>query len=200
MTTYYKLKKFSTDFDLSNFYAEAERKGHVNNTSQKVMVDCFRNEEKSQAWVLFEYGHEWKIEKPVGFVAAHSFPEMGENSFRIMARTCTIDIGSLPNNGKGLNTRHQIKTHQNISCQFYMPKCIEWCGDNSDMYITSNALEGGSQRLVHRIYFPTLEKEGEFTKVKELDYRGTVQTVWKLDPKIFLQNLSKNKWKDHVLL
>jgi len=39
----YELIEFSPSLDLSDFYAEAERRGHVNNSSQKVMVDCFRN-------------------------------------------------------------------------------------------------------------------------------------------------------------
>ena len=194
MTNYYKLKPFSTDFDLTDFYAEAERKGYVNNVSQKAMVDCFANEEKSQVWILF------KDDKAIGSVAAHSFPEMGENSFRIMSRTCAIDTGSRPNNGTGLNTRTDLLTHQDISSQFYIPKCIEWCGVDSDMYITSNGLEGGSQRRVHTVWLPMLAKQGEFTKVKEIFYRGTTQTVWKLNASVYLDHLAEHKWEGHVLL
>lgn len=194
MTNYYKLKPFSTDFDLTDFYAEAERKGYVNNVSQKVMVDCFANEEKSQVWILF------KDDKAIGSVAAHSFPEMGENSFRIMSRTCAVDAGSRPNNGTGLNTRNDLLTHQDISSQFYIPKCIEWCGVDSNMYITSNALEGGSQKRVHTVWLPILAKQGEFTKVKEIFYRGTTQTVWKLNASTYLDHLAEHKWEGHVLL
>jgi hypothetical protein len=194
MTNYYELKPFSTEFDLTNFYAETERRGYVNNLSQKVMVDCFKNEEKSQVWILF------KDDKPIGSVAAHSFPEMGVNSFRIMARTCTIDTGSRPNNGKGLNTMSDLLTHQDISSQFYIPKCIEWCGIDSNMYITSNALKGGSQRRVHTLWLPMLAKQGEFTKIKEIHYRGTIQTVWKLNANTYLDHLAEHKWKGHVLL
>jgi hypothetical protein len=194
MTNYYELKPFSTEFDLTNFYAETERRGYVNNLSQKVMVDCFKNEEKSQVWILF------KNDKPIGSVAAHSFPEMGVNSFRIMARTCTIDTGSRPNNGKGLNTMSDLLTHQDISSQFYIPKCIEWCGIDSNMYITSNALKGGSQRRVHTLWLPMLAKQGEFTKIKEIHYRGTIQTVWKLNANTYLDHLAEHKWKGHVLL
>jgi len=40
----YKIIPWSEDLDLSNFYAEADRRGFVNNASQKAMIDCFRNE------------------------------------------------------------------------------------------------------------------------------------------------------------
>jgi hypothetical protein len=66
---------------------------------------------------------------------------------------------------------------------------------DSNMYATSNQLDGGSQRKVHNIYFPLLEQQGEFTRVTELNYRGAEQTVWKLNPVVFLENLSKYpKW------
>ena len=38
--------EWNEDLDLAEFYAEAGRRGHVNNASQKVMVDCFRNEKR----------------------------------------------------------------------------------------------------------------------------------------------------------
>ncbi len=181
----YNLIPFSEDLDLQNFYDEANRRGHVNNSSQKVMVDCFRNEQRFQVWILY------KNDQAIGSVAAHTFPEMGTNAYRILTRTCVLD-GVIPNNGKGLGTgRRYIQEHQNTTCQLYVPKMIEWCGLDSDMYATSNQLDGGSQRKVHNIYFPLLEQQGEFTKVKEMNYRGTIQTVWKLNPRIFLENLNR---------
>ncbi len=45
----YNLIPFSEDLDLQDFYAEAKRRGHVNNSSQAVMVDCFRNEQQAQS-------------------------------------------------------------------------------------------------------------------------------------------------------
>ena len=45
-----------------------------------------------------------------------------------------------------------------------------------------------------------MSKQGLFTKIKEIDYRGVRQTVWKLNPKEFLAHLDKHPWEDHVLL
>jgi hypothetical protein len=182
----YKLVEWDKDLDLSNFYTEAERRGHVNNSSQKVMVDCFSNEDRAQVWILY------KDNKAIGSVAAHTFSEMGTNAYRILARTCVLDGVINPNNTSGLGTgKRYIEQHQNITCQFYVPKMIEWCGIDSDMYATSNQLSGGSQRKVHNIYFPLLEHQGEFAKTKEMHYRGADQTVWKLNPHVFLENLNR---------
>jgi hypothetical protein len=181
----YNLIPFNETLDLTEFYAEAERRGHVNNSSQKVMVDCFRNEERAQVWILY------KDNRAIGSVAAHTFPEMGPNAYRILTRTCVLD-GVVTGNGRGLGSgRLYIQQHQNTTCQFFVPKMIEWCGIDADMYATSNELAGGSQRKVHNIYFPLLQKQGEFTKEKEIFYRGTTQTVWKLHPEVFLHNLNR---------
>jgi hypothetical protein len=181
----YEMIEWNKDLDLAEFYAEAEYRGHINNASQTAMVDCFRNEERAQVWILY------KDSKAIGSVAAHTFPEMGSNAYRILTRTCVIN-GVIPNNGKGLGTgRRYIQQHQNTTCQFYVPKMIEWCGMDSKMYATSNQLDSGSQRKVHNIYFPLLEQQGEFTKSQELHYRGVDQTVWKLNPQVFLENLRK---------
>ena len=181
----FQLIEWNENLNLSTFYAEAERRGHVNNSSQKSMVDCFRNEDRAQVWILY------KDDIAIGSVAAHTFPEMGTDAYRILTRTCVLD-GVIPNNGKGLGSgRWYIQEHQNTTCQFFVPKMIEWCGTNSQMYATSNELDGGSQRKVHKIYFPLLERQGEFTRATELFYRGTTQTVWKLNPEVFLTNLNK---------
>ena len=81
-----------------------------------------------------------------------------------------------------------------LSDQFFLPKCIEWT--NSDkIYATSNESPVASQRLVHKFYFPTLEEMKIVRKIKEIEYRKTHQTVWRIDPDAFLQSLNKNyRW------
>lgn len=182
----FKVIEFSEDLDLEEFYAKAQSRGYTNNVSKFWIKDCFRNEEKYQSWILFYNG------KPVGSVAAHSFPEMGEHAFRIAARTCVLTDEI---NTHSLRTRNQIITHQHATAQFLIPVCIEWAGPNNDLYITSNELEKGSQQLVHRIYFPSMEKSGQVQKVCKLDYRGAIQTVWKLNVERFYEELNKRpRW------
>ena len=183
----YKIIPFSDDLDLDDFYAKAKAKGFENNSSRFWLKDCFRNEKESQTWILY-YN-----DNPVGSVAAHSFPEMGENAYRIAARTC-IFTDELPINS--LRTITGIVTHQNATAQFLIPACIDWAGRNNDLYITSNENESGSQRLVHRIFFPALVKTGQAELACEMEYRGTVQSVWKINVNRFYEELEKQgKWQ-----
>lgn len=189
MKTYYKLLEYSSDMDLTEFYKEASSQGYINNSNQKIMIDAFKNEERAQVWILF------KEDKAMGAVAAHTFPEMGENSYRILTRTCAV--GGMMHSAGSMG---KMKRNEDITSRFYVPKMIEWCGKDSNMYCTTNDLEGGSQRAVHRVWLPIMAKQRLFTKIKEIDYRGVVQTVWKLNPDNFLQHLKNNPWEDHVLL
>jgi hypothetical protein len=182
----YKIIPFSDDLDLEEFYTKALAKGYENNSSRFWLKDCFRNEAESETWILY-----YK-DKAVGSVAAHSFPEMGENAYRIAARTC-IFTDEIETNT--LRTRNQIITHQHATGQFLIPACIEWAGRDKDLYITSNKLEAGSQRLVHSIYFPAMEKSGQVENCGEIEYRGATQTVWKLNVERFYEELEKHgRW------
>jgi hypothetical protein len=176
----YKIVAWTPELDLAEFYAEAKSRGFVNNASQKAMIDCFRNEREWCVWILY-YNN-----KAVGSVGAHSIDE----GYRICARTCVLS-GLLPLNT--LRTRNQIATHQHVTAQYLMPACIEWAKD--PMYITSHPSEVGTQRLVHTVWGPTLEKSGVLTRAFEKEYRGHVQTFWKVNDSVFMEQLEKVKWK-----
>jgi hypothetical protein len=178
----HKVIEWTPSLDLTEFYSEAARRGFVNNSSQKAMIDCFRNEKEWSAWILYDN------DRAIGSVAAHSFDGvMGPNSYRILTRVCTF-AESRPS--KGLITpKRLIAEHQNLTDQFLLPQCIKWAG-HGNMYATSNTSKEASQRLVHSYYFPTLEKLGIVTKIKEAHYRNTDQTVWQIHPDKFLENLN----------
>jgi hypothetical protein len=176
----YKIIPWTEDLDLTQFYKQANSRGFVNNNSQKTMIDCFRNEQAWRVWILY-YNN-----KAVGSVAAHTIDE----GYRLCARTCVLS-DLLPLNT--LRTRNQIVTHQHITAQYFMPACIEWAKD--PMYITSHPSEVGTQRLVHTVWGPSLEKTGVLTRAFEREYRGHVQTFWKLNTSVFLEQLEKVKWK-----
>jgi hypothetical protein len=178
----YKIIPWTPDLDLTEFYSEADRRGFMNNASQKAMVDCFRNEREWCVWILY-YNN-----KAVGSVGAHSIDE----GYRICARTCVLS-DLLPLNT--LRTRNQIATHQHVTAQFFMPACIEWVDNKGDMYITSHPSELGTQRMVHSIWGPTMEKVGVVSNAFEKIYRGHQQTFWKLNSEVFLEQLNKvNRW------
>lgn len=178
----YTIKEWTAELDLTDFYTEAARRGFVNNASKKDMIDCFRNEREWNAWILY------RDNKAVGSVAAHSFDEvMGPGSYRVMTRVCIMDNTV----SQGLTTaRRAITQHQNLTDQFLLPKCIEWAG-REKLYATSNASKKASQRLVHSIYFPALEKIGVVTKIKDVHYRHTDQTVWQINVDEFEKNLNR---------
>ena len=175
----YKIVEWSSDLDLTEFYREAGERGFANNSSQKVMIDCFGNEPEWKAWMLCQ------DDKFVGSVAAHSFNIMGPNSYRVLARTCILD--GARSNGGLMTLKTAIAQHQNLTDQFLLPTCINWA--KGDLYATSNESRVASQRLVHRHYFPTLAKLGIVERVCEMNYRNTDQTVWRIYPEKFLANL-----------
>lgn len=186
----FEVRKWSPELDLEEFYATAKSKGFENNSSQARLVDCFNNEREKQVWILY-YNNI-----PVGSVAAHSFDDvMGTNSFRIAARTCVFTDKLDGAYGNALRTISVITQHQNPTAQFLIPKCIEWAPTGSNLYITSNESPVGTQRRVHNIFGPALERKGLMKRIKEVTYRGTVQTVWQIFPDKFLDDLNRYpKW------
>lgn len=184
----YEIIPWNENLDLSGFYESAANKGYVNNSSQKMLVDCFRKESNWNVWILF------KDEKPIGSVAAHSFHNiMGINSYRIAARTCIITNQSDKNS---LRTRNQIVTHQHYTSQFLIPACLNWVPKNSSVYITTNQLETGTQKLVNRIFAPAMEKTGQMKYMKDIEYRGCWQSVWQFFPDRFWEEMSKYpRWR-----
>jgi hypothetical protein len=184
----YKIVPWSLELDLKEFYSKAEKKGYKNNSNEQSLVRCFDNEKEKQVWILY-YN-----DKPIGSVAAHSFEIMGENSYRICARTCVITEDSGMSHLRPL--KKGILDHQHITAQIFIPTCIKWCSKSSNLYITSNESETGSQRLVHTIFCPAMEKIGVLEFKGNHFYRGLEQAVWKLNVLKFYQELDRvGRWK-----
>jgi hypothetical protein len=177
----FKLIEYSNDLDLTDFYIEATKRGFTNNSSRHMLVDCFSNEERYCVWILY-YN-----DIVVGSVACHTL-DIIPNSYRICARTCVFTDKTPYHQLRGLN--YTIKQHQNITAQFYIPKCIEWA--NSDnLYISSHNSSVGTQRLVHNIYCPALYSTGCIDYSVEHEYRGHMQTFWKLNVNVFNKQLNE---------
>jgi hypothetical protein len=183
MKSKFKIVNWNSNLDLEDFYSRAIEKGFVNNSSQKRMIDCFRNEKEWSAWILY------KNERAIGSVASHSFDRiMGPNSFRVLARTCILE--GVRSNGL-MVAKTAIKQHQNMTDQFLLPACLNWINNRGRVFATSNSNDEGSQRLVHNYYFPILEEIGIVSKIKEVYYRYTHQTVWEIHVDRFYENLNK---------
>lgn len=183
----YKIVKWTEELDktLSNFYDEAGRRGFTNNSSRKMLIDSIAREQEWAAWILY-YNN-----RAVGSVAAHSFPEMGERCYRIAARTCVF-TDLLPGvYGSALRTKSVITEHQNPTAQFLIPACLDWAPANSKLYITSNQSPVGTQRRVHTIFGPLLERQGTMQRVADIKYRGSQQTVWQFFPHVFYEQINR---------
>lgn len=179
----FKIVEWNSNIDLSDFYKGADERGFHNNSSQRMLIESFKNEKKWNVWILYHNG------EAIGSVAAHSFDDiMGENTYRIAARTCVF---SDKLDMKSLRTRNQIITHQNVTSQFLIPACLDWVPKDARTFITSNESEIGTQRLVHKIFCPAMESTGQMKRIKEVFYRGTEQTVWELYPEKFNKELNK---------
>ena len=179
--TNFKLVEFSEELDLAEFYAEAGRRGFNNNSSQQVMVDCFRNEPEWKVWLLYQG------DKVVGSVAAHSFDIMGKNCYRVLARTCVF-AETRPSSGL-LTANKWVVENQSCVNQFLLPVCVNWT--KGDLYATSNESVVASQRLVNKHYFTTLTKAGISERIGVMNYRNTDQTIWRIDRDKFLANLDR---------
>jgi len=179
----YNLIKWSENLDLNEFYKEAHRRGYQNNSSQKAMIDCFCNEREWSAWILYENNIA------MGSVAAHSFDDVtGPGTYRVLTRVCAF---AEARHSKGLGSyRTLIKQHQNVTDQFYLPTCIEWA-KTKELYTTSTDNQVGSQRAVHRTYFPILEKMGIVDRVGDIYYRNTNQTLWKINVDEFWKSINR---------
>jgi hypothetical protein len=179
----YKIVEWRPDLDLTEFYKEAGRRGFENNSSQSAMIDCFQNEPEWAAWILY------KDSRAIGSVVAHTFDMMGSNSYRVLARTCAF--GDARPEGSPNTINRGITEHQNLTDQFLLPTCIEWAGNDKNLYATSNNSRVASQRLVHKHYFPTLARLGIVTWVCDINYRYTDQSVWRINVDAFEKNLNK---------
>lgn len=185
----FNMVPWSEDLDLTDFYKGAQLRGFENNSSQKILVDCFRVEREWQVWILY-YNSE-----PIGSVACHTFDHMGENSYRFCARTCVFS-DKIPRDKNLPYTLAAIKAHQNVAGQFFIPTCIEWAGRNKQLFITSNNSPVASQRQVHRIYCPALAQTGALEKITDIQYRGELQTAWKLNVDVFYKQLDNfGRWQ-----
>lgn len=178
----YQMVQWSPKLDLSDFYQEAAERGFLNNSCQERMIDTFRKEKEWNAWILYD------DDKPIGSVVAHSFDDvMGPNTYRILTRVCSFGK-ALPTRGL-VTAKKGIVEHQSFNDQFLLPACLEWA--KGRVFATSNDSEVASQRLVHKYYFPILEKKGISKRVKEVYYRNTKQTVWEIFPDNFWDSLSQ---------
>lgn len=187
----FKIKEYSNNLDLDDFYKTAHQRGFYNNDSKEKVIDTWQHMERWQVWFLY-YN-----DIIVGSIAAHSLEELGVlgDAYRIAARTCTFD--DLTGQRKSLRTANTIiARHQNLTAQLLLPLCVEWAGKDKDLYISSNENDTGTQKYVHRLYCPGLRKVGVLEDPIELEYRGAIQSFWRMNVPVFYNQMEELWWPE----
>ena len=187
----YKIVKWNTeiDTDMAEFYSAASARGFENNANRKMLVDSIAKSDRWDVWILY------CNDRIVGTSAAHSLPELGENAYRICARTCVITNWLTGKYGNNLRTKSVIVDHQNPTAQFFIPSQIEWAGGNSNLYISTNSSKIASQRSVNNTFAMLLERTSVLSLETVMHYRGHEQNFWKLNVDVFLDQLhSRPLW------
>jgi hypothetical protein len=185
------IQEYNKDLDLSEYYQLAHERGFHNNDSQDKLVKTWQHMDRWQVWILY---YDQQI---IGSIAAHSLEELGilGDAYRIAARTCTFD--DLTGQRKTLRTANTIiAKHQNLTAQLLLPLCIEWAGKNKDLYISSNENDTGTQRYVHRLYCPGLRKIGVLADPMDLEYRGAIQSFWRMNVDEFYNQMEEHWWPE----
>ena len=183
------IQEYNENLDLSDYYRLATERGFYNNNTKEKLIDTWLHMDRWQVWLLY---YNKTI---VGSIAAHSLEELGMlgDAYRIAARTCTFD--DLVGQRKTLRTANTIiAKHQNLTAQFLLPLCIEWAGKNKNLYISSNENDTGTQKYVHRLYCPGLQKVNVLESPVEFEYRGAIQSFWRMNVPEFYRQMDEFWW------
>jgi len=74
--------------------------------------------------------------------------------------------------------------------------CVEWAGKDKDLYISSNENDTGTQKYVHRLYCPGLKKAGVLEEPVDLEYRGAIQSFWRMNVDEFYRQMDEHWWPE----
>lgn len=187
----FELKLYNNDIDLSEFYKEAEKKKFYNNSSQEMLIDYISKYEDAKLWLLL---YDKKV---VGTVVAHRLRELGilgKDAYRIGARTCVLTHLIGKQRVKSLKGKTDI--HFSHASQFLLPACIEGVGKDKPLYLSTHTGNIGSQNKVHNFWAKHFHIAGVLENPKELEYRGSFQTFWKVNVDKFYETLRLSRWSE----
>jgi len=177
----YTVKKWSPSINLGSFYTLSQEKKYLNNINEQVMITELQTEPEWQGFVLMNN------EEPVGYASTHGMFDYQPDAYRVLARLAIVkDVYNC------IRTPRDFTKHNHLTDQFLMPACLAHV--DGDAFITSNDSKVASQRLVHKLYMPSLVKLGLAEKADIKPYRGELQTFWLIYKDKFLERLQDYKW------
>ena len=184
----YEIKEWNESIDLSDFYAEARKRGLHNNDSHESMIKPFEDLPNTTVLLLY-YNNE-----VVGTAISHPFDEYEEGSYRIFARLCMFtDKTPLQRVGTIVEA---FKYHQNTTSRFFLPEFAKRIDAN--MYFTTHPEDTGAMKMVHKVAAKAFAKYGDAKYMGQFDYRGRDQSVWKVNTEKWLSELDRYPIYDHL--
>ena len=191
----WKIETYNGSQDLTNFFVEAEKKRYYNNSNADMLLSSLDNEEEATLFLLYNF------DKIVGTVVTHKLHGLeilGKNAYRIGARICMLGhlVQGQRNHNTLRNLRGAPRPHDHPSAQFLIPACIEHCGRDNPLYISTHASPIAKQRAVHTRWAPEWRKQGFLEDPIELEYRGTFQSFWKFKVNEYYEEMKDERWQE----
>lgn len=191
----WKIETYDGSQDLTNFMAEAEKKRYYNNSDPNMLLSSLKNEEEATLFLLYNN------DNIIGTVVSHRLKGveiLGKNSYRIGARICVLShlVQGDRLHTSMRNLRNAPRPHDHPSAQFLIPACIEHCGRDNPLYISTHASPIAKQRAVHTRWAPEWRKQGFLEDPIELEYRGTFQSFWKFKVDAYYKEMEDERWPE----
>lgn len=189
------LETYDGTQDLTNFFIEAEKKRYYNNSNADMLLSSLEKEKDSTLFLLYNY------DNIVGCVVSHKLSGLeilGQNAYRIGARICMLGhlVQGERNHNSLRNLRGAPRPHDHPSAQFLIPACIEHCGRDNPLYISTHPSPIAKQRAVHTRWAPEWRKQGFLEDPIELEYRGTIQSFWKFKVDNYYKEMEDERWPE----
>lgn len=171
----YEIKEWNEQIDLSEFYAEASRRGFHNNDSYESMIKPFEDVEDTKILILHYNG------KAVGSSISHPFLD----GYRIFARLCVFtDLTPFSRCG----TVKAFKEHQHVTPRFFLPEHAKL---DAPLYFTTHPEDTAKMQSMHRVVTKWLSDCGVIEWFRSKEYRGCIQSVWKVHTQKWLNDMNK---------
>lgn len=192
---HWHLETYDGTQDLTEFFIEAERRRFYNNSNADMLLKSLENEIDANLFLLYN------AERIIGCVVSHKLQGLeilGNPAYRIGARICVLShlVQGHRLHNTMRNLRNAPRPHDHPSAQFLIPACIEHCGRDANMYISTHPSPIAKQRAVHTRWAPEWRKQGFLEDPIELEYRGTIQSFWKFNVDNYYKEMEDERWPE----
>jgi hypothetical protein len=171
----FKVVNWTPDLDITDFYDEAKKRGYHNNDSYESMIKPFEDLEDTKILILY-YDN-----KTVGCSISHPFLD----GYRIFTRLCVFtDLTPFRRCG----TVKAFKEHQHVTPRFFLPEHAKL---NAPLYFTTHPEDTAKMQSMHKLVTSWLSQCEVIEHYDNIEYRGSTQSVWKVNTEKWLDDMNK---------